>query len=199
MKNQDSTESGDLMEFPFDKIKFCATRADNDSGEQIVGSLTHIVNSGLFHEYYIIESDGMKTRVIPETICMFTGFKDHFGNDIYTGDVISYKWSYIGSSDKFDRLVDVIFDDVGYCIYVSDVNGNSLYDFLHDQHISDAKVIGHLHQGNTDLCMDEYMYWLEYTDSYEYDQFDINKCINSIAESGKKYLESRRMCEYDNV
>lgn len=174
------------MEFPFDKIKFCATRADNDSGDQIVGSLVRVED-----EYFIIEKDGMKTRVIPETICMFTGFKDSLGNDIYTGDIISYKWSYIGSSDKFDRLVDVVFDDVGYCIYVSDVNGNSMYDFLHDSHISDAKVIGHLHQGNTDLCMDEYMYWLEYTDSYEYDKFDITKCINSIAESGKKYLGSR--------
>lgn len=186
MRKPDFIESGEFMEFPFDKIKFCATRADNDSGDQIVGSLVRVED-----EYFIVEKDGMKTRVIPETICMFTGFKDSLGNDIYTGDVISYKWSYIGSSDKFDRLVDVVFDDVGYCIYVSDVNGTCLYDFLHDQHISDAKVIGHLHQGNTDLCMDEYMYWLEYTDSYEYDKFDINKCISSIAESGKKYLESR--------
>lgn len=179
------------MGFPFDKIKFCATRADNDSGGQIVGSLTHIVNSGLFHEYYIIESDGMKTRVIPETICMFTGFKDHFGNDIYTGDIISYKWSYVNYPGKYNRIVDVIFDDAGCCIYVSDADGNGLYDFLNDPHISEVKVIGHLHQGETDLYMDEYMLWFEYSEDDTQDPFDIDKCITGITESGKKYMESR--------
>ena len=179
------------MEFPFDKIRFCATRADNDSGEPIVGSLVHIVNSGLFHEYYIIESDGMKTRVIPETICMFTGFKDSLGNDIYTGDVIHYKWSYVNHPEKYDRLADVILDNVGGCIYVSDVNGNGLYDFLQDPHISEVKVVGHLHQGDTDLCMDEYMWWYEYSEDDVQDPFDIDRCIDTIIESSKKYMESR--------
>ena len=174
------------MEFPFDKIKFSATRADNDSGDQIVGSFVRIED-----EYFIVEKDGMKTRVLPETICAFTGFRDDFGNDIYTGDVISYKWSCIGSSEKYDRIVDVIFDDIGYCVYVSDANGDCLYDFLYDSHISETRVIGHIHQGKTDLFLDEYMMWIEYGEDDEQDPFDIDTCITGITESSKKYLESR--------
>ena len=186
MRKPDFIESGEIMGFPFDKIKFCATRADNDSGDQIVGSLVRVED-----EYFIVEKDGMKTRVIPETICMFTGFKDSLGNDIYTGDVISYKWSYLSLPRKYDRLVDVVFDDVGCCIYVSDADGNCLYDFLRNSHISEAKVIGHIHQGSTDLFMDEYMWWIEYGENDEQDPFDFDKCLSGITESGKKYLESR--------
>lgn len=180
MKNQDSTESGDLVEFPFDKIKFSATRADNDSGDQIVGSFVRTERDSI-----IVEFDGMITRIIPETLCQFSFHVDSVGNEIYDGDVLEYEYGF--GDDKFKMIVTVEYSDGGF--FVDNVDYDTLWYFLDRYKNGNVKVIGHLHQGKTDLVLDEYEHWLE--SDRNIDDLDIQNSIDLIKGFSEKYLKSR--------
>ena len=72
-------------------IKFKAKRLDN--GEWVEGSLVKSYLNSKYQTYIIPifnRAGDIKTvEVNPSTVCMFTGFKDREGNEIYEHDIIS--------------------------------------------------------------------------------------------------------------
>ena len=72
------------------EIKFKAKRLD--SGEWIEGDLVHSTNyigigqiSGVFPDTRVVH------RVVPNTVCQFTGMKDVNGEELYENDIITAK------------------------------------------------------------------------------------------------------------
>lgn len=70
------------------EIKFKAKRLDN--GEWIEGDLVHSTNyigigqiSGVFPDTRVVH------RVVPNTVCQFTGMKDVNGEELYENDIIT--------------------------------------------------------------------------------------------------------------
>lgn len=72
-------------------IKFKAKRLDN--GEWIEGSLVKSYFNSKYQTYIIPifnrTGDIKIVEINPSTVCMFTGFKDREGNEIYEHDIIS--------------------------------------------------------------------------------------------------------------
>lgn len=79
-----------------ENIKFKAKRLDN--GEWVEGSLTYSHGTAFIHRKESDEDDRCYLtpyKVIPETVCQFTGMMDEDCNEIWEGDMI--KSPYLGN------------------------------------------------------------------------------------------------------
>lgn len=73
-----------------ENIKYKAKRIYN--GEWVYGDLLH--QSDGIH-IYMGKGEGGRTlcpRVDPSTVCQFTGLKDYEGNEIWEGDLLTYRY-----------------------------------------------------------------------------------------------------------
>ncbi len=165
-----------------DKIKFRARRNDTDKMSWISGSFVHIGD-----EYYIIECDGMKTRVSKDSVSMFTGFLDSVGREIYTGDILAYNFVNLGKQAEppIARMVEVVFE----CgvMNVTNVDYDFVHDFLNNPHYRDVRVIGHNSYSVPKQVLDEYYHWLDFPDDEE-DILDVRNSIKLIENACADYL-----------
>jgi len=74
-------------------ILFKAKRVDNDdwmSGQLfVVGDFTYIFPLKI-PGFVVLSIEKDKFKVIPETVCQFTGMKSQAGLDIYEGDIVEF-------------------------------------------------------------------------------------------------------------
>lgn len=165
-----------------DKIKFRSRRNDTDKMSWISGSFVRIGD-----EYYIIECDGMKTRVSKDSLSMFTGFLDSVGREIYTGDILAYDFVNLGKQTELPiaRMVEVVFE----CgvMNVTNVDYDFVHDFLNNPHYSNVRVIGHNSYSVSKQVLDEYYHWLDSLD--DEDILDVHNSIKLIENACADYLK----------
>lgn len=75
-----------------EKIKFKAKRLDNQKWVQ--GDLKHsTIYVGIGYPSSAFPDVPIVHRVDPSTVCMFTGLKDCKGNEIWEGDLLTFRYS----------------------------------------------------------------------------------------------------------
>lgn len=87
-------------------IKFKAKRLDN--GEWIEGSLTYFQGKAYIHRKESDEDDRCYLtpyKVIPETVCQFTGMMDEDCNEIWEGDIVRDNYAPL----CIDNLYEVVY------------------------------------------------------------------------------------------
>ena len=125
------------------EILFKAKRADN--GEWVEGYVVKRVhNEGEFLDgkikwemikvdYIFPEIEDCCYKIIPETLCQFTGLRDKHGNRIWENDIVQ--------SNEFELKGVIIFDE--YCRFmIRDIATNSTY--LTARNNEDIAVIGNI-------------------------------------------------------
>jgi hypothetical protein len=165
------------------EIKFKALRRDGGN-EWLTGYYANING-----EDFIIEPDGVKTSIYVNTLCMTTGRTDSKGKEIFTGDILKYKFGCLGPHSELEPIVgivEVVYE--GGIIYCTNVDDDIITDFLRDPHYTDIEVIGHIGNSDVDLAMDEYYHCLE-QDSR--DALDINRTLEIIKNGSRQYLNSK--------
>lgn len=110
------------------QIKFRGKRVDN--GEWVYGGIQ--IQHPHLQDHYIIDSDGYRQRVIPETVGQFTGLFDKDGKDVWEGDLVSF------SGSKDIPPLKVVFRNGAFGLYHST-------DFLKDIYGNGA-FLGYLHR-----------------------------------------------------
>lgn len=89
------------------QIKFRGKRVDN--GEWVYGGIQ--IQHPHLQDHYIIDSDGYRQRVIPETVGQFTGLLAKDGREVYEDDVVetdgSMSFSNYDSGEGSRRLIYV--------------------------------------------------------------------------------------------
>ena len=103
------------------EILFRGKRTDN--GEWFEGFYTcvadvHYITSGIFDSLIngIINTTGYK--VIPETVCQFTGLYDKNGRKIFEGDIVEGNSEYFTYTHPYGK---VVYDGGQYLISFDDV------------------------------------------------------------------------------
>lgn len=89
-----------------ENIKFKAKRLDN--GEWVEGSLTYSQGIAYIHRKESDEDDRCYLtpyKVIPETVCQFTGMMDEDCNEIWEGDIVRDNYDLLG----IDNLYEVVY------------------------------------------------------------------------------------------
>ena len=95
-----------------ENIKFKAKRLDN--GEWIYGSLIRST-AGIKERAYIVDyfssmSDYNVIGVDPSTVCQFIGLKDYEGNEIWEGDLLTYRY--------FKDIYEVVWGEDDACFKI---------------------------------------------------------------------------------
>lgn len=165
------------------EIKFKALRRDGGN-EWLTGYYANING-----EDFIIEPDGVKTSIYVNTLCMTTGKTDSKGKEIFTGDILKYKFECLGSHSELEPIVGIV--EVVYesgIIYCTNVDDDIITEFLRDPHYTDIEVIGHIGNSDVDLAMDEYYHCLEQNSR---DELDINRTLEIIKNGSRQYLNSK--------
>lgn len=148
-----------------DMIKF---KAISKHGKFVSGY--HVVQHG---KHYIVDNSGNSTEVNEDTLCLFTGYKDSNGVDLYTDDIIEY------TSTRSDRKMIAWIDFNSGVIAVSDVDYTLVYDFFNSPFVKDIHFIGNVNIGDSMRVMDEYEN--DYYESCVEDPIDVNTCISKIS------------------
>ena len=65
-------------------------------------------------------------KVIPKTVCLYTGVRDKEGIDIYGGDEITISYNYIGNI--FVEFKNGAFNIAGYDISRTKLTGKNIHD-----------------------------------------------------------------------
>ena len=159
-------------------IKFKAVRRDCSSGGFIDGYYVHIKDENR-DEHYIVDTDGIRTEIYPDSLCLFTGFKDSNGVEVYTDDIIEY------TSTRSDQKMIAWIDFNSGVIAVSDVDYTLVYDFFNSQFVKDIHVIGNVSIGDSMRVMDEYEN--DYYESCVEDPIDVDVCIDKISKAWSEF------------
>lgn len=165
------------------EIKFKALRRDGGN-EWLTGYYANING-----EDFIIEPDGVKTSIYVNTLCMTTGRTDSKGKEIFTGDILKYKFGCLGPHSELEPIVGIVevVHESGI-IYCTNVDDDIITEFLRDPHYTDIEVIGHIGNSDVDLAMDEYYHCLEQNSR---DELDINRTLEIIKNGSRQYLNSK--------
>lgn len=111
-------------------IKFKAKSLDN--GEWVEGSLVKSYLNSKYQTYIIPifnrTGDIKIVEVNPSTVCMFTGFKDREGNEIYEHDIISIFEGREPCEVIFEKGCFIASNHV-YGIHTTLVKGIDYYDW----------------------------------------------------------------------
>lgn len=150
-----------------DMIKF---KAISKYGKFVSGY--HVVQHG---KHYIVDNSGNYTEVNEDTLCLFTGYKDSNGVDLYTDDIIEY------TSTRSDRKMIAWIDFNSGAIAVSDVDYTLVYDFFNSPIVKDIHFIGNVNIGDSMRVMDEYEN--DYYDNCVEDPIDVDICIDKISKA----------------
>lgn len=136
----------------------------------------HVVQHG---KHYIVDNYGNSTEVNEDTLCLFTGYKDSNGVDLYTDDIIEY------TSTRSDRKMIAWIDFNSGAIAVSDVDYTLVYDFFNSQFVKDIRFIGNVNIGDSMRVMDEYEN--DYYESCVEDPIDVDDCISKISRDWNNF------------
>ena len=158
-------------------IKFKGICKDRSSGGFVYGYYVRIKDENM-DEHYIVDADGIKTEIYPDSLCMFTGFKDANGVEVYTDDIIEYT-AYTGT--KSDRKMIARIDFNSGAVAVTDIDYTLVYDFFNSRFVKDIHVIGNVSIGDSIHVMDEYEN--DYYESCVEDPIDVDICIDKISKA----------------
>lgn len=136
----------------------------------------HVVQHG---KHYIVDNSGNSTEVNEDTLCLFTGYKDINGVDLYTDDIIEY------TSTRSDRKMIAWIDFNSGVIAVSDVDYTPVYDFFHSPSVKNIHFIGNVNIGDSMRVMDEYEN--DYYESCAEDPIDVDICIDKISKAWNNF------------
>ena len=112
-------------------ILFRGKRTDNGEGEFVYGiPVEGEVVDGVGKETYIITNPGLQwvdgvymtydecIKVVPETVCQFTGLYDKNGRKIFEGDIVEGNSEYFTYTHPYGK---VVYDGGQYLISFDDV------------------------------------------------------------------------------
>ena len=120
------------------EIRFKAKRLDN--GEWVYGFPLHSIRQDKDAQVIIYPTAGAGGHLVdPDTVCQFTGLKDHTDEDIYDGDILH--------SDNWACLCVVEWHDGGFILAQgerSNTIGHEIESHL-DRYENDIAVIGNIH------------------------------------------------------
>lgn len=136
----------------------------------------HVVQHG---KHFIVDNSGNSTEVDENTLCLFTGYKDINGVDLYTNDIIEY------TDTRCDRKMIAWIDFNSGVIAVSDVDYTLVYDFFNSQFVKDIHFIGNVNIGDSMHIVDEYEN--DYYESCVEDPIDVNTCIDKISKAWNNF------------
>lgn len=154
-------------------IKFKAISKDLSQGGFVYGYYVHIKDENR-DEHYIVDTDAIRAEIYPDSLCLFTGFKDSNGVEVYTDDIIEF-------TKIFGRKCIARIDFNNGLMAVADANYEPVYDFFTDEYrFSDIHIIGHCGIGESSLVMDEYEN--DYYESCVEDPIDVDICIDKISK-----------------
>lgn len=161
-------------------IKFKAISKDRSQGGFVYGYYVHIKDENR-DEHYIVDTDGIRTEIYPESLCLFTGFKDSNGVEVYTDDIIEYT-----STRSYRKMIAWIDFNSGV-IAVSDVDYTLVYDFFNSPLplVKDIHFIGNVNIGDSMRIMDEYEN--DYYDNCVEDPIDVDICIDKISKAWAEF------------
>lgn len=124
----------------------------NTTGEWVYGDLLQMeIKTPYIVNISPIEGESLKTDIVPvepESVGQFTGIIDCVGQEVYEGDIVTWKNIYYnGEEESFTGNVVWIVDKLGfYILYsISDFNIDNLKSYTYLANKFNLRVLGNMH------------------------------------------------------
>lgn len=127
-------------------IKFRALELDSSSGINWVYGY-YVEEKGMDYKndpctrYYIIDENGLKYDIAPDTAGQFTGLKDSKGVEVYGGDICE-----IDGGAEEPAICWIIFKDGCFCIDWNENDGTPELKYYIDMDFCSIHVVGNINE-----------------------------------------------------